>query len=323
MALKISSTPDLNVNMPNIIKIEKLLNDSAYSELIEFSANFNTRLCVERKLRMPFLDPQTGVAQKHSNLYMKRTQRMPGMRDGQIYSYPSLRWRNKSNSLKLSSRPFFRFRATDNCPTTTTTMATMSVPPNPVTINNSNSNSQPATTTNSTAPTAVDGEASDFQALIDESNSMTGADTDSKDSSQEVPKEWYYDDMNDNDAVSEEQPDSDFDYNINGYKRKKRGTVRKGASRKTKDTFGGSEEATSIPKKSRSSGGGGRSGAGGASGSRSSRSSKKGTSTRSAKNNKRVPEPLDIEPPSFDSVQGDLKLNENSADSFAYRKFLN
>ncbi|XP_070497909.1 zinc finger protein DPF3 [Chironomus tepperi] len=310
MALKISSTPDLNVNMPNIIKIEKLLNDSAYSELIEFSANFNTRLCVERKLRMPFLDPQTGVAQKHSNLYMKRTQRMPGMRDGQIYSYPSLRWRNKSNSLKLSSRPFFRFRANDNCPTTMTT----SIPPNPITNINSNSNSQPA------IPNAtVDGETSDFQALIDESNSMTGADTDSKDSSQEVPKEWYYDDINDNDAVSEEQPDSDFDYNINGYKRKKKGTVRKGASRKTKDTFGGSEEVTSIPKKSRSSAGGGRSGA---SGSRNSRS-KKGTSTRSAKNNKTVPEPLDIEPPSFDSVQGDLKLNENSADSFAYRKFLN
>ncbi|CAG9809652.1 unnamed protein product [Chironomus riparius] len=320
MALKISSTPDLNVNMPNIIKIEKLLNDSAYSELIEFSANFNTRLCVERKLRLPFLDPQTGVAQKHSNLYMKRTQRMPGMRDGQIYSYPSLRWRNKSNSLKLSSRPFFRFRANDNCPTTTTTsMVTSLIPPNPVSSINSNSNSQPATTNSITTATA-DGEASDFQALIDESNSMTGADTDSKDSSQEVPKEWYYDDMNDNDAVSEEQPDSDFDYNINGYKRKKKGTVRKGASRKTKDNFGGSEEATSIPKKSRSSGSGGRSGA---SSSRSSRSKKGGTSTRSSKNNKRAPEPLDIEPPSFDSVQGDLKLNDNSADSFAYRKFLN
>jgi len=298
--------------MPNIIKIEKLLNDSAYSELIEFSANFNTRLCVERKLRLPFLDPQTGVAQKHSNLYMKRTQRMPGMRDGQIYSYPSLRWRNKSNSLKLSNRPFFRFRATDNCPTMATTVV-----PNPVTNLNSNSNSQPAA-----AATTVDGEASDFQALIDESNSMTGVDTDSKDSSQEVPKEWYYDELNDNDAVSEEQPDSDFDYNINGYKRKKKGGVRKGSSRKTKDTFGGSEEAPSVPKKSRSSGGsGGRSGT--STNSRSSRS-KKGTSTRSSKNNKTlVSEPLDIEPPSFDSVQGDLKLSENSADSFAYRKFLN
>lgn len=316
----------MNVNMPNILKIEKLLNDSAYSELIEFSANFNTRLCVERKLRLPFLDPQTGVAQKHSNLYMKRTQRMPGMRDGQIYTYPSLRWKNKSNSLKLSSRPFFRFRAADNC----SSIAQSSTIPNSVINSNSNSNSQPAAAATAVPSTTLledNGEASDFQALIDESNSMTGgADTDSKDSSQEVvPKEWYYDDMNDN--VSEEQPDSDFDYNINGYKRKKKVPVRKG-SRKSKAASAaadnGSEETPPAPKKSRSSGG--RSAGGG-----SSRRSKKGTSSRSNKSNSnnnnngknKISQPLDIEPPSFDSVQDDLKLNDSSADSFAYRKFLN
>ncbi|KAG5673916.1 hypothetical protein PVAND_003917 [Polypedilum vanderplanki] len=118
MALKVSSTPtELNINMPNIIKIEKLLNDSSYSELIELSSNFNTRLRVERKLRMPFLDPQTGVAQNHSNLFMKRAQRIPGLREGQIYTYPSLRWKKakrqyltNANAYPWSYRPFGRFR---------------------------------------------------------------------------------------------------------------------------------------------------------------------------------------------------------------------
>lgn len=36
------------------------MNDSAYQEAIENSANYNTRLCVERRMRLPFFDPQTG-----------------------------------------------------------------------------------------------------------------------------------------------------------------------------------------------------------------------------------------------------------------------
>lgn len=34
--------------------------DVSYREAIENSANYNTRLCIERRLRMPFLDSQTG-----------------------------------------------------------------------------------------------------------------------------------------------------------------------------------------------------------------------------------------------------------------------
>lgn len=108
---------ELNINGINLAKIEKMFNDSSYSEMIEFSSNFNTRLCVERKLRMPFLDPQTGVAQNHSNLFMKKSQRIPGLRDGQIYSYPSNRWRKakrqyltNTSSYPFNYRPFGRFR---------------------------------------------------------------------------------------------------------------------------------------------------------------------------------------------------------------------
>nr|CAD7406676.1 unnamed protein product [Timema cristinae] len=44
---------------------------------------------------MPFLDSQTGVAQNHSNLFMTTRQRIPGLREGQIYTYPSKCWRKK------------------------------------------------------------------------------------------------------------------------------------------------------------------------------------------------------------------------------------
>lgn len=76
-------------------KIFSFLNDSAYKEAIENSATYNTRLCIERRMRMPFLDSQTGVAQNHSNLFMNSRQRLPGQVEGQIYCYPSKRWRKK------------------------------------------------------------------------------------------------------------------------------------------------------------------------------------------------------------------------------------
>lgn len=318
MALKISSTSmEMNINSKSI---EKLLNDSAYTELIEISANFNTRLCLERKLRMPFLDPQTGVAQRNSNLYMRRTQRMPGFQNGQVYSYPSKRWRNKRNSLKISNRPFFRFRVNENSSTTSTSSL------NPI--------SHPALsaiTNSSNGATTDDGQGTaDFQAIIDgESNSLTGgADTDSN--SQEVPKDWYYDDMDANDGVSEEQPDSDFEYNVNGYKRKKKNAPRKSTSRKPKESTASSlcGEGTSASSSSRS--GGKSRGNNASSSNRNSRNKKGSTSNSRSKSNKNdkskssaTKTEVDIhdEPPSFDSVQGDLKLNDGSSDSFAYRNY--
>lgn len=286
MALKVSPSPaDLNIKMTNILKIENLLNDQSYSELIEYSANFNARLCLERRLRMPFLDPQTGVAQKHSNLYFKKSQRLPGLKEGQIYTYPSTRWRCKKNSVKFTSRPFYRFRAADICTTMVTSNHSLSVP---------------ASSSLNPVLASADGDVSDFQALIDaESNSLGAADTDSKDSQnlkeESMTKDWFYDDMDANDVGSEEQGDSDFDYNINGYKRKKKPVTTRKSSRKPKDPHGGD-----IIKKSRSS-------SSANSSSRSNRSRK--LSSRSSKSNK--PDGgnrnfADVEPPSFESVEGDL-----------------
>lgn len=102
------------VNIPNLSKIEAFLNDSAYRELGENSESYNTRLSIERRLRMPFLDQQTGVAQTHCALFMKRRQRMPGLREGQIYTYPSAKWRkSKRQYLLHHHRPFRMVREPD------------------------------------------------------------------------------------------------------------------------------------------------------------------------------------------------------------------
>ncbi|KAH8413678.1 hypothetical protein KR222_003293 [Zaprionus bogoriensis] len=96
------------VNIGNFEKIQNFLNDTAYKEILENSENFNTRLCIERRLRMPFLDPQTGVAQTHCALFMKRKQRMPGFRHGQIYTYPSARWRKPKRQYLLNPNHSYR-----------------------------------------------------------------------------------------------------------------------------------------------------------------------------------------------------------------------
>ncbi|XP_058805770.1 zinc finger protein ubi-d4 A-like isoform X2 [Phymastichus coffea] len=96
----VSAPPSCNsiiqvVNEANLSKIESFFNDSAYREAIENSSTYNSRLCRERRLRMPFLDSQTGVAQNHSALFMSPRERLPGLQHGQIYTYPSKRWRKK------------------------------------------------------------------------------------------------------------------------------------------------------------------------------------------------------------------------------------
>lgn len=200
MALVNSSPVELNINLPNLAKIEKMLNDSSYSELIEFSSNFNTRLCVERRLRLPFLDPQTGVAQKHSNLFMKKSQRIPGLRDGQIYSYPSARWRKakrqyltNANAYPFNYRPFGRFRENEF-------------------------EHHPAPVGEHFAPP----EESSFRPGMTE-------DSHSKDSHKEDNSKsgWYYDeiDINDMDNFEEPEEDSDDDFMEPRSGRKKKGSV--------------------------------------------------------------------------------------------------
>jgi zinc finger protein ubi-d4 len=88
------------------------MTEQYYREALENVASYNSRLCSERRQRLPFLDSQTGVAQNHSNLWIPYRYRGPGRSHGQIYSYPAQRWRKKC-SLPLPDIPLPRIKPTD------------------------------------------------------------------------------------------------------------------------------------------------------------------------------------------------------------------
>uniref|UniRef100_A0A8C7IIF1 Double PHD fingers 2 n=1 Tax=Oncorhynchus kisutch TaxID=8019 RepID=A0A8C7IIF1_ONCKI len=74
------------------------LGEQYYRDAMEQCHNYNARLCAERSVRMPFLDSQTGVAQSNCYIWMEKRHRGPGVAPGQLYTYPSRRWRKKRRS---------------------------------------------------------------------------------------------------------------------------------------------------------------------------------------------------------------------------------
>ncbi|XP_053962633.1 zinc finger protein ubi-d4 B [Anastrepha ludens] len=191
-------------NLNNFEKIENFLNDSAYKEILENSENFNTRLCIERRLRMPFLDPQTGVAQTHCALFMKQRQRMPGFRDGQIYTYPSARWRKPKRQYLLNHHHSYRayqYREPHYHQSTSATSA------------------RDHYQTESAAIVAADG------------NSMSASgDNDSKDSHANAEKDWFHEDIDMShyhhvdDFEEDFESDNDFDESYSSRGKRKRGS---------------------------------------------------------------------------------------------------
>lgn len=66
-----------------------------YQEAVEASAKFNKRLFNERRMRMPFIDSQTRVAQTNSMIWMNDSHRTNNFEDRQrgfIYSYQTKKW---------------------------------------------------------------------------------------------------------------------------------------------------------------------------------------------------------------------------------------
>lgn len=53
--------------------------ENLFKDAIEHTANLNMRMGIERKLRLPFLDSQTGVAQSHTSLWHPYRDRQPGL----------------------------------------------------------------------------------------------------------------------------------------------------------------------------------------------------------------------------------------------------
>ncbi|KAG9475520.1 hypothetical protein GDO78_003755 [Eleutherodactylus coqui] len=75
--------------------VEKIIGEQYYKDAMEQCHNYNARLCAERSVRMPFLDSQTGVAQSNCYIWMEKRHRGPGSAPGQLYTYPSRRWRKR------------------------------------------------------------------------------------------------------------------------------------------------------------------------------------------------------------------------------------
>ncbi|XP_063388105.1 zinc finger protein ubi-d4 isoform X1 [Cydia fagiglandana] len=178
------------VNPANLAKIESFLSDPSYKEIIENSSTFNTRLCAERRMRMPFIDTQTGVAQTHCNLFMSRKQRMPGQKEGQVYTYPAQRWRKaRRQYLTMASSRWGWSGASDLADNTG---------------EGENSSGIPG------------------EALVAE-DSRDGSQTAAKDD----PKEWFYDElaMDEIEAGDDQDAESDEDYFDDTYanRRKRRG----------------------------------------------------------------------------------------------------
>jgi len=86
---------EVEINQESVKKLEKFLTTSKYKELAESAMSFNRKLNEERKMRIPYVDGQTGVAQRHYDMMRKRHERMPGRREGQIVSYPQRKWMKK------------------------------------------------------------------------------------------------------------------------------------------------------------------------------------------------------------------------------------
>jgi len=88
MVMKIEVSPE------KVKKLEKFLCTGEYKKMTTSLQSFSKKLNEERKMRGPYVDGQTGVAQKHYQSHSAR-ERMPGIREGQVYSYPQKRWFKK------------------------------------------------------------------------------------------------------------------------------------------------------------------------------------------------------------------------------------
>jgi len=208
---------EIQIGNPSVLsRIESFMNDSAYREAIENSANYNTRLCIERRMRMPFLDPQTGIAQNHSNLFMSARQRLPGLNEGQVYTYPSKRWRKRRRQyLMMPSRR----KDVDGV-----------------------ENSEHAVNTVENPAVTLSEDSKDSSGLKD-------------DTTAKVQETWSFYDESDllaMDGFDEPDPDSDFDYEETYTKRRKRRGA--GAKQSKSSESSKKSKASSTPGRGRKKG---------------------------------------------------------------------
>ncbi|XP_050529821.1 zinc finger protein ubi-d4 A isoform X2 [Daktulosphaira vitifoliae] len=214
-------------NKPNFVKgIGCFISDLSYREAIENSVNYNTRLCIERRMRMPFLDTQTGVAQTHSSLLMHERQRMPGLNSGQVYTYPSKRWRKKRRQYLLNS-----------CNNNSISSSIFNSSKRKESVLNSGGESGDTSSFNIDLHTgdsqnAISNNEDSKDSLGTNTNLSKDDQTNQNSSNNKVSDQWYYDEfeMQEMEGFEEPDADSDYDYEESYTKRKKRKGSKPGRS---------------------------------------------------------------------------------------------
>lgn len=86
MTLRLCVVEPSLLEVHTILHLLHSLGDQFYKEAIEHCRSYNTRLCAERSVRMPFLDSQTGVAQNNCYIWMEKRHRGPGTAKTQPYT---------------------------------------------------------------------------------------------------------------------------------------------------------------------------------------------------------------------------------------------
>lgn len=279
----------------NLEKIENYFKTISYRECLEVSASFNSRLSMERRMRLPFLDPQTGVAQRHCALLRKAKHRMPPMRCGQIYSFPALRWRKTRRQYLIDTTPMMS--SSSQVLAIAPEEHVMGLDSSGGFLNDDNSNTS-------------------FLERSQTDVSLDGGDHNSRDtnnnSREELSRDWLYDDPeNDFETLSEpKSPDDEYDYDPRyGNKKRLKKTTKKEPKSKKSHTppFGSGSETrrksakdpSQTPKKSSTENG---------SAEKHSGRPRKKRATGANKKNL-------AEPPSFESAAAAVVMDEISFDS--------
>lgn len=79
-----------------------------YSEFVKSAKNYNTTLFNERRLRLPFIDSQTGIAQMDCSLWRAENERQclytnHKTNGGSLFSYPVVRWQKRRKEYVMKS----------------------------------------------------------------------------------------------------------------------------------------------------------------------------------------------------------------------------
>lgn len=92
-----------------------MLKEAAYKELLANCSKWNSRIGSERRNRNPFLDAQTGVAQRPSaHLYRSVSERLDVDDPDVAYQYPARRWKKRRRS-PHEPEPTMLTGAEDSC----------------------------------------------------------------------------------------------------------------------------------------------------------------------------------------------------------------